>query len=246
MGSLGLDVGAYVLAGGKSSRMGRDKALLELAGKPLVLHAVTKLQRVCEDVHILSGNLELAPYAPLVQDLHPGCGPIGGIEAAFEHSRHEWNLLMPVDMPFFPSSILRSWVAGVAYPGFSELRGTRVAMFTVFGRPQPLFCLLHRDVASFVSAALSRGEYKVSPVLENAGKELSERLHLPLCRVLCNLPWGDESSVSAIVEGGSESDVEAGQLLTEAQQKAKHLWFANLNTPEEFAEADRHLDALDT
>ena len=85
MGSLGLDVGAYVLAGGKSSRMGRDKALLELAGKPLVRHAVTKLRRVCEDVHILSGNMELAPYAPLVEDLHPGCGPIGGLEAAFEH-----------------------------------------------------------------------------------------------------------------------------------------------------------------
>ena len=51
-----LEVGGYVLAGGKSSRMGRDKALLELAGKPLVLHAVTKLRRVCADVHILSGN----------------------------------------------------------------------------------------------------------------------------------------------------------------------------------------------
>lgn len=246
MGSLGFDVGGYVLAGGKSSRMGRDKASLELAGKPLALHAVTKLQRVCADVHILSGNVELASYAPLVQDLHPGCGPIGGMEAAFEHSRHEWNLLMPVDMPFFPSSIFQSWVTGVVYSGFSKLRGTRVALFTVFGRPQPLFCMLHRDVAPFVRAALFRGEYKVFPVLENAGKELSERLRLPLDRVLCNLPWGEESSVSVIVERSSESDIEAWQLLTEAQQKARHLWFANLNTPEEFAEAEKHLDALDT
>jgi molybdopterin-guanine dinucleotide biosynthesis protein A len=83
-------------------------------------------------------------------------------------------------------------------------------------------------------------------VLENAGKELSERLRLPLDRVLCNLPWGEESSVSVIVERSSESDIEAWQLLTEAQQKARHLWFANLNTPEEFAEAEKHLDALDT
>lgn len=246
MGSLGLDVGGYVLAGGKSSRMGRDKALLELAGKPLVLHAVTKLQRVCQDVHILSGNRELAEYAPLVEDLHPGCGPIGGIEAAFGHSGHEWILLMPVDMPFFPSSILRSWVAGVAYPGFSELRGMRVALFTVSGRPQPLFCLLHRDMAPFIRAAVSDGTYKVFPALENAGRELSERLGLPLHRVFCNLQWGEEWSVSVMVEGGSESDVEAWLMVTEAQQNAKHLWFANLNTPEEFAEAEFHVDALDT
>ena len=75
-------VGGYVLAGGRSSRMGRDKALLELAGKPLVLHAVTKLRRVCAEVSVLSDNPELARYAPLVRDLHAGCGPMGGIEAA--------------------------------------------------------------------------------------------------------------------------------------------------------------------
>ena len=48
--------------------MGRDKALLELAGKPLVLHAVTKLRRLCADVSVLSNNPELATrYGPLVQ-----------------------------------------------------------------------------------------------------------------------------------------------------------------------------------
>jgi molybdenum cofactor guanylyltransferase len=244
MSSLGLDVGGYVLAGGKSSRMGRDKARLELAGKPLVLHAVTKLQRFCDDVHILSANRELAVYAPLIKDLHPGCGPIGGIEAALKHSRHEWNLLMPVDMPFFPSSLLSAWVAPNV--GLSEARGTRVALFTVSGTPQPLFSLLHRDVAQFVSEAVSRGEYKVFPVLEKAGRELAERQRLPLGHVFNNLDWGEESSVSVAHRGRPESDLEAWETLTEAQQRAKQLWFANLNTPEEFAEAERHLDALDT
>jgi len=244
MSSSGLDLGGYVLAGGKSSRMGRNKALLELAGKPLVLHAVTKLRRFCEDVRILSANRELAVYAPLVEDLHPGCGPIGGIEAALKHSRHQWNLLMPVDMPFFPSSFLSAWVARDV--GLAEARGTRVALFTVFGRPQPLFSLLHRDVAQFVSEAVSRCEYKVFPVLEKAGKELAERQRLPLRHVLINLHWGEEPQVSIAHGAGAESDIETWEVLTEAQQRAKQLWFANLNTPEEFAEAERHLDALDT
>jgi molybdopterin-guanine dinucleotide biosynthesis protein A len=244
MSSLRPVLGGYVLAGGKSSRMGRDKARLELAGKPLVLHAVTKLQRFCENVHILSANRELALYAPLINDLHPGCGPIGGIEAALKHSPYEWNLLMPVDMPFFPSAFLSAWVSPNMV--LSEARGTRVALFTVSGTPQPLFSLLHRDVAEFVSEAVSRGEYKVFPVLEKAGRELAQRQRLPLDHVFVNLQWGAESSVSVAYGGRPESDIEAWQTLTEAQQRAKQLWFANLNTPEEFAEAERHLDALDT
>ncbi|MGH9595325.1 MAG: molybdenum cofactor guanylyltransferase, partial [Edaphobacter sp.] len=67
-------VGGYVLAGGKSQRMGDDKALLELAGKPLVLHATTKLRRLCAEVNILSNNSGLEQYAPLVRDVHEGCG----------------------------------------------------------------------------------------------------------------------------------------------------------------------------
>ena len=94
------DVGGYVLAGGKSSRMGRDKALLELAGKPLVLHAVVKLRRVCIDVSILGNDPALDAYAPLVRDVHADCGPMGAMEAALLHSRYDWNLFLPVDMPF--------------------------------------------------------------------------------------------------------------------------------------------------
>ena len=230
------DVAGYVLAGGKSSRMGRDKALLELAGKPLVFHAVSKLQRICEDVHILSSRPELEAFAPLLPDLHGECGPMGGIEAALEHSRHEWNLFMPVDMPFLPAAFLEDWVREVV-----ERRNMRVAMFTVDGVPQPLFCLLHEDVAPFVREAMGRGQYKVFPVLEAAGHELAMRQGVAPGNAFLNRPW--ETSAESFAEAG-----EKGALLslTEVQRGARHLWFTNLNTPEEFAEAERHLDALDT
>jgi molybdenum cofactor guanylyltransferase len=232
------DVGGYVLAGGKSSRMGRDKALLELAGKPLIEHAVAKLRRVCEDVHILSGRQELAAFAPLVRDLHEGCGPMGGLEAAFEHSQHEWNLFMPVDVPFLPSAFLDSWVRGVI--GDQE-RGARVAMFTVDGVPQPLFCLLHREVATSVRDAMQRGQYKVFPVLEGAAKELAVRQGVSADKAFLNRPWDEIGELFVKPAGDEPWSVPTG-----AQQAAKHLWFANLNTPEDFADAEEHLDALDT
>jgi molybdopterin-guanine dinucleotide biosynthesis protein A len=216
--------------------MGRDKALLELAGKPLVLHAVTKLRLVCEDVHILSNKPELAVFAPLLQDLHEGCGPMGGLEAALEHPRHEWSLFMAVDMPFLPAVFLDGWVREVIGG-----QGVRVAMFTVDDVPQPLICLLHKDVRPFVREAMEGGRYKVFPVLEAAANGLDARREVTSGRAFWNRSW--EESAEAFInasEGG------ALRSLTEGQRAARHLWFANLNTPEEFAEAERHLDALDT
>ena len=121
-------VGGYVLAGGKSSRMGRDKALLELAGKPLVLHAVTKLRRICSEVSILGSNSELEAYAPLVRDLHAGCGPMAGIEAALRSSKYDWNLILPVDVPFLPTFLLDDWLWSVLR---EPVRDTRLSMLAV-------------------------------------------------------------------------------------------------------------------
>jgi molybdopterin-guanine dinucleotide biosynthesis protein A len=234
------DVGGYVLAGGKSSRMGQDKALLELAGKPLVWHAVTKLRRVCADVHVLSSRTELEGFAPLVRDMQEGCGPMGGLEAGLGHSWHDWNLFMPVDMPFLPSAFVDSWIRRVIA---RERRGARLAMFTVDGVPQPLFCLLHREVVLFVHEAMQRGDYKVFPVLKAAGNELARKQNVILSVAFANVPWDERAQFSGTTGRGVG---EPWWTVTEAQQKAKKLWFANLNTPEEFAEAEKHLDALDT
>lgn len=229
-----LDLSAYVLAGGRSSRMGQDKALMELGGLPLIAHAVNKLRRVCPNVHILSEREELADYAPLVPDRNTGCGPMGGLEAALVHSSTEWNLFLPVDMPFFPVEIMFD-------QKLSE--NTRARLFVVDGVPQPLFCLLHRDFGPFIRKALEQGNYKVFPVLEDAGRQLARRLRVPVEHVFLTntLPGG------RMVMGGKSAGERDGEtlVLTPEQIAVRELWFANLNTPEEFAEAERHLDALD-
>jgi molybdopterin-guanine dinucleotide biosynthesis protein A len=218
--------------------MGRDKALLELAGKPLVWHAVKKLRRMCMDVRVSSANPELAAYAPIVQDLHPGCGPMGGMEAALVHSVFEWNLFLPVDMPFLPSAFIAGWLRN--WLREEKSMGAVVRMFTVDGWPQPGFCLLHKDVAPFLSAALERREFKLMPVFEEAGKELALRRGFLPGAGLWNVPMTGFHATRGTGPG------EDWWATTDAQQAAKHLWFANLNTPEEFVEAEQHVAALDT
>ncbi len=217
--------------------MRRDKALLELDGEPLVRHAVRKLSRLTHEVHILSDRPELAEFAPLVADPHPGCGPVGGMEAALAHTACDWVLVLPVDMPFLPTVLLERWMCGVV-----ELPKARVALFTVEGVPQPALCLLHHEAASFMRSAAQTGKFKLYPVLEEAAAELALRQRVSLNEVLLNREWDDRATLALLQRGRGDSS----WALSEAQAGARHLWFANLNTPEEYAEAKLHVDALDT
>jgi molybdopterin-guanine dinucleotide biosynthesis protein A len=153
--------------------MGRDKALLELGGWPLIEIAVGKLRRVCAEVKILGGivcgelGTALGAYGQVVFDLHPGCGPIGGIEAALADSKFEWNLIVPVDMPLLPAEFLGEWVREVV-----GRRGARVSMFEVGGRRRAMPLMIHRDMGGFLSRAIERGEYAMLAALEGAAGEL--------------------------------------------------------------------------
>ena len=115
-----------------------------------------------------------------------------------------------------------------------------MAILTTDGRPQPALCLLHKDVLPFVKQAMERGEFKLFRVFEEAERELSVRAGVH-SGVLFNLPWSVDQQLSDPPKENSP-----WCKLTEEQDAARRLWFANLNTPEEFAEAQDFVDALDT
>ena len=171
MGPTPMEIGGYVLAGGRSTRMGRDKALLQLGGQSLIEIAVGKLRRVYGEVRILAGAKGggggLGAYGPVLFDRHTGCGPIGGIEAALTESRFDWNLIVPVDMPLLPAEFLGEWVREVV--GRS---GARVAMFEVGGRRRAMPLMIHRDAGVSISSAIERGEYALLGAVEGAAEEL--------------------------------------------------------------------------
>lgn len=225
-------LGGYVLAGGRSSRMGRDKALLPLAGKPLVERAARKLQRLCAKVRVLSGNSELAVYAPLVRDNFADSGPLGGIEAALLDSELAWNLILPVDMPFVPTRLLEDWIYLVLREPIGEVR---VSMLLVGAQAYPTLLLIHREMRPYLRADLEMGRYKVVASLESAAMAIAAERGGKPERVFRRVQYDDLVSQGER-NGGAVWKDETGGCLD---------WFANLNTPEEFAEAERHGEALD-
>ncbi len=229
-----LPISGYVLAGGQSSRMGRDKALLELAGKPLVEHALTKLRRICTEVAILSNRAGMERFAPVVEDLHPGCGPIGGLEAALAHASHDWSLVLPVDVPFVPSGMLYSWAHATLRQ--ADRHGTRVALFTVDGVPQPTLIMLHQEIAPYLTASLARGRFKLFPELVAAAGDLAAKRGQDPQEVLRQWGWPD---TSCLLSGPARTTP------SPEQERAMALFFLNLNTPEDFRRAEQEKQLLD-
>jgi molybdopterin-guanine dinucleotide biosynthesis protein A len=198
-------VTGYVLAGGKSSRMGRNKALVELGGVPLVAIAMAKLRAVCSEVFILSGQTELAGFGSLVPDLHPGCGPLAGIEAGLRHTATAWSLFLAVDMPFVSTEFLGAWIQSVL-----RLPSARLALFTVDGVAQPTLCLVHRELVPLVERAVLRGESRVLPVLLGAAAELAAHSEAGLSGVLLH---------RAIADDGQFANVNTPDDLREAMER---------------------------
>ena len=103
-----LRAAGFVLTGGRSSRMGRDKALLELAGRPLALRTVDTLRPLVDQV-VLVGAPERCAHLglPVLADRVAGKGPLAGMVTALAATAHEWNLVLACDLPYMETRALQ-------------------------------------------------------------------------------------------------------------------------------------------
>lgn len=106
-----MDLGLIILAGGKSSRMGEDKALLKINGVSFLQIIVERARRFgFEDITISSNTPEKYKYigkdVGIVEDIFKDAGPLGGIHASLLVSKKQFNLVIPCDNPFIPFEIL--------------------------------------------------------------------------------------------------------------------------------------------
>lgn len=103
-----MSVVGFVVAGGRSARMGRDKALLPWGGTDLLGHALVRLRAATGDVRILCGSEPryLDREAPVETDLVAGAGPLGGVVTGLTAARGQAGLFLAVDLPLVPEPLL--------------------------------------------------------------------------------------------------------------------------------------------
>jgi molybdenum cofactor guanylyltransferase len=152
----------YVLVGGNSSRMGRNKALLPY-------HGITLAESVAEVVRAAAGTAALVGGRPcgalsgigFVPDLYPGEGPLGGILSALRSSTADWNLMVACDMPDLEANFLRQLLDAADSCGAVALVPAGPS-----GRLEPLCAAYHRKALGGLEAAFARGIRKIAAALE--------------------------------------------------------------------------------
>lgn len=97
-----------ILAGGQSSRMGANKALLDFDGEPLIQRLATRFAAWFDQVVVVTNTPDTYRFLelPMVSDRTPGLGPLGGLEAGLSASRYEHAFFCAVDMPFVSRALI--------------------------------------------------------------------------------------------------------------------------------------------
>lgn len=150
-------VGGFVLAGGESSRMGCDKALLELDSVPLVVRTARLVESVAETPTIVGAPGQLGALGfKVIGDEWPGAGPLGGIATALHVSNAPWNLIVACDLPYLTEAWLGDLIA-------RALRSTADAVVPMNERgAEPLCAVYHKKCEAAIRTALELGTRKVT------------------------------------------------------------------------------------
>ena len=165
-------VSGFVLAGGKSSRMGQDKALMHFGGNTLLTHALQLVTAAAGSAHIVGSAATFAAFGPVVEDIYPGQGPLAGIHAALAGTPAELNLIVAVDMPFLQPELLRYLLAQ------ARRTSALVVVPSAGGGLQPLCAVYRQAFVRVAERSLRAGENKIDRLFSQVETRVIEQKDL--------------------------------------------------------------------
>jgi molybdopterin-guanine dinucleotide biosynthesis protein A len=145
---------AVILAGGKSSRMGRPKALLPFDGQPLIVHIVGALEKLFSDIVIVASPAQELPELPvtLVRDEVPFQGPVGGIYYGLGRARGDYCFVTSCDVAFLNLPLIATMLSAIV--------DHDVVVPQWQNRLQPLYAVYRRSLFPLLRAQLERSELR--------------------------------------------------------------------------------------
>lgn len=152
---------ALLLAGGKSRRMGQNKALLTYKNKSFLERVLDSVASF-DEVLIMANDKEAYAHlgVKVVEDVFPGCGPMSGLHAGLKAARNETCLLLPCDMPHIDEAVTEYMTSHIE-DGFDA-----IIPKTKDGKKHPLLGIYHKKMLSKVEQSLQNNHYKMKRLLD--------------------------------------------------------------------------------
>jgi molybdopterin-guanine dinucleotide biosynthesis protein A len=172
--AVGPDAEGFVLAGGRSSRMGRDKALIEVAGRPLIQHSLQILRGAGLEPRIAGAQTDLSGFASVVPDgpEDSGLGPLAGICAALSACARRFAVMLPVDLPLIPASLIEYLLY------HARVAEAAVTVASVAGFVQTLPAVVDRAALAPLADTLQSGDRNCLKAFRAAGGDLAGGFHV--------------------------------------------------------------------
>ncbi|HWC15439.1 MAG TPA: molybdenum cofactor guanylyltransferase [Terriglobales bacterium] len=163
----------FLLAGGKSSRMGADKAFIQIGGCTLLDRGVQVLAVVCSGVAVVGDVAKFANHnVAVIEDIYRDCGPLAGIHAALSQSPAEFNLVLAVDMPLVSPELLEFLFEQ------AENSDAIVTVVRIDRGFQPLCAVYRRAFAAVAEDALKAGKHKIDALFSTVPVRIVEENEL--------------------------------------------------------------------
>ncbi|MCR6095400.1 molybdenum cofactor guanylyltransferase [Salipaludibacillus agaradhaerens] len=157
-----LNVTGIILAGGKSSRMGVNKALLPIQGDETIQRLTNELLTSTKSMIIVTNDTDAYTFLkqPLVHDNYVNKGPLAGIQAGLAASHTEWNFITACDMPFLTHKVVE-----ILFTKANKLPHKQVIVPQIDGKKHPLSALYHASSLPYVTECLMKDKLRVSEVV---------------------------------------------------------------------------------
>ncbi len=153
-----------VLAGGKSSRMGTDKGIMELNEKKVIEYVLNSLAPVVDTILIIANNDHYNNFGyPVYEDIIRDCGPLGGIYTGLVNSNTEKNIVLSCDIPFITSEMIDLIV--------SQSGEYEITVPLHNGKLEPLCAVYTKKCTSRLKELLENKTWKMHDVLNLFGTQ---------------------------------------------------------------------------
>ncbi|WP_416443566.1 molybdenum cofactor guanylyltransferase [Leeuwenhoekiella sp. A16] len=158
------NISAFILCGGKSSRMQTEKGLVIFRDKPFIQHIIDAVKPITSNISLVTENTDYEQFGfPLISDIYRDKGPVGGIFSALKNTSTSDNLILSCDIPLITIAILSDLISSHAQTEKSITIASEVE------KSHPLIGVYHESVAPFFEKSILNDELKLMSLITKIG-----------------------------------------------------------------------------